>query len=120
MTPDTAAVKKTAVRRQKSRQDEKGKKKRYNIRKIAGLVLVFALVLYAGYVLIWQQFTISEKNAEIDALQQQITAASDETDRLKEELEQVNDPEYLERIAREKLGLVRANERVFVDSNKGD
>ena len=32
----------------------------------------------------------------------------------------MEDPEYIERIAREKLGLVRPNERVFVDANKSD
>ena len=40
--------------------------------------------------------------------------------RLKEELESVNDPEYLERMAREKLGLVSPNERVYIDENSGN
>lgn len=100
-------------------KNEKNKKK-YDIKKIGIYAAVAILIVYAVYVLIWQQFTISKKNAEIDTLQQQINDAEDETDRLKKELEDVTDPEYLERMAREKLGLVQANERVFIDSNKGD
>ena len=40
--------------------------------------------------------------------------------KLEAELENLNDPAYLEKIAREKLGLVRPNERVFVDANKSE
>ncbi|MFR1500127.1 MAG: FtsB family cell division protein [Monoglobus pectinilyticus] len=50
-------------------------------------------------------------------MNEQITSANQETERLKEELENVNDPEYLERMAREKLGLVGPNERVYIDAN---
>lgn len=55
--------------------------------------------------------TISKKNQEIDALQEKISAASQQTEKLQEELDNLNDPAYLERIAREKLGLVEPNER---------
>ena len=122
MDSDISVKRKSSANRPKRVSDgpQKNKKKKYNLKKIAVFAGVFVFIVYAGYVLIWQQFTISKKIAEIDALQQQITEASDETERLKQELEEVNDPEYLERIAREKLGLVQANERVFVDSNKGD
>ena len=44
--------------------------------------------------------------------------ATQQTEKLEAELENLNDPAYLEQIAREKLGLVRPNERVFVDANK--
>lgn len=64
-----------------------------------------------------QQSTINRKNNEIRNLNEQITSANQETERLKEELENVNDPEYLERMAREKLGLVGPNERVYIDAN---
>ena len=67
--------------------------------------------------MIGQQSTINRKNNEIRNLNEQITSANQETERLKEELENVNDPEYLERMAREKLGLVGPNERVYIDAN---
>ena len=73
--------------------------------------------VYFVCMMIGQQSTINRKNNEIRNLNEQITSANQETERLKEELENVNDPEYLERMAREKLGLVGPNERVYIDAN---
>lgn len=97
---------------------KKSDKKRINIKKLVIRVATVALCLYFVYAVIWQQSMISKKNDEIDELKQQVELATDESERLKQEMEMLEDPEYIERIAREKLGLVRPNERVFVDSNK--
>lgn len=70
--------------------------------------------------MIWQQITISRKDNEIKALEEQITAATQQTEKLQQELDNLNDPEYLEKIAREKLNLVLPNERIFVDANKSN
>ncbi len=83
-----------------------------------GVSLLLLAVLYFVYVLISQQISISAKNREIQALEEEIQAATGRTEALQAELEHMNDPEYLERVAREKLGLIRPNERVFVDANK--
>ena len=37
---------------------------------------------------------------------------------LEEEINKSNSPEYIEKVAREKLGMYLQNERVYVDSNK--
>ncbi len=80
-------------------------------------VAVLVFCVYFVCMMIGQQSTINRKNNEIRNLNEQITSANQETERLKEELENVNDPEYLERMAREKLGLVGPNERVYIDAN---
>ena len=95
-------------------------KRKLNPRRFVFAMLAIGFVVYFVYVMIWQQVTISKKNQEIDALQEKISAASQQTEKLQEELDNLNDPAYLERIAREKLGLVEPNERVFVDANKSD
>lgn len=77
-------------------------------------VAVLVFCVYFVCMMIGQQSTINRKNNEIRNLNEQITSANQETERLKEELENVNDPEYLERRAREKLGLVGPNERVYI------
>lgn len=91
-----------------------------NIKKIIITGVAVIAAIYFIYILIWQQIAISNKNNEIDQLKQRVTAAGEESERLKQEVENLNDPDYLERVAREKLGLVRPNERVFVDSNKSE
>lgn len=94
--------------------------RKINLKKMVIAAAVAALAVYFIYVLIWQQVTISNKNSEIEELKMQVNSASEESERLKQEVESLNDPEYLERVARERLGLVRPNERVFVDSNKSE
>lgn len=89
-----------------------------NPKRLLIAVLVVLFTVYFVYVMIWQQIAITKKNREIQELEEQVQAAASQTEALKAELENLNDPAYLEKIAREKLGLVRPNERVFVDANK--
>lgn len=94
------------------------RKRKLNLKKFTIAILVLLFAIYFSYIMIWQQITISKKNGEINALRERIEAANTQTQKLEAELENLNDPEYLEKIAREKLGLIRPNERVFVDANK--
>ena len=83
---------------------KKTKNVKFNIKRLVVSVAVLVFCVYFVCMMIGQQSTINRKNNQ-------------ETERLKEELENVNDPEYLERMAREKLGLVGPNERVYIDAN---
>ena len=94
------------------------KKKKWKPQRVVTAVVVMVFALYFVYIMIWQQVTISKKNKEINALEEKVQTATQQTEKLEAELENLNDPAYLEQIAREKLGLVRPNERVFVDANK--
>ncbi len=110
-----------ADRRKIKRGDKAGASvRKINVKKMVIAAAVAVVAAYFIYVLIWQQVTISNKNSEIEELRLQVNSASEESERLKQEVENLNDPEYLERVARERLGLVRPNERVFVDSNKSE
>lgn len=95
-------------------------KKRYNMKKLCLAAVIVAVIVYFVYAMIWQQVMISKKNDEIDELSKKIEEATAESEKLRQEVENLNDPEYIERVAREQLGLVYPNERVFVDSNKSD
>ncbi len=104
---------------QKGRKSQK-KKRRLNTRRFLTVLIVAFFSIYFVYIMIWQQITISRKDNEIKALEEQITAATQQTEKLQQELDNLNDPEYLEKIAREKLNLVLPNERIFVDANKSN
>ncbi len=106
-----------SVRTSPAKEKQKGK---IAPGRLLAVILVGLFVLYFIYIMIWQQVMLSKKNKEIDALEEKISAATQQTEQLKEQLSSMEDPEYIERIAREKLGLVRPNERVFVDANKSD
>ena len=56
------------------------------------------------------------------AKEQKIEVAEDELNQNKQDLEEekqnINSTEYIEKLAREKLGMYLQNERVYIDSNK--
>lgn len=102
--------------------DNKNKKSKISVdpKRLIFLIIVSVFVIYFVGVMISQQIVINKKNKEIDALEEKISATALQTEKLEQELENLNDPEYLEQVAREKLGLVRPNERVFIDANKSE
>lgn len=106
------------------KEDRKRRKnsprKKRDIKKIGIRAVAAVLILYFVYFTIWQQVMINRKDKELDSLTVKIEEATRESERLQKEIENLSDPEYIEQYARENLGLVRPNERVFVDSNKSE
>ena len=84
--------------------------------------IFFIALLIWGVVLIRQQKNIIQYQREIKELSAKINVAQDELNQskqnLEEEINKSNSPEYIEKVAREKLGMYLQNERVYVDSNK--
>ena len=81
---------------------------------------VIALIIWI-VMLIKQQISITQYKDEIKVLSSKIEVAEDELNQNKQDLEQEkeksNNLEYIEKLAREKLGMYLQNERVYVDSN---
>ena len=103
------------VRDRAARTIKKTGKVKINFKRLALSLFVLVFCVYFVCKVISQQTVLSRKNDEIQSINAQIETASRETERLNSELESVNDPEYMERMAREKLGLVAPNERVYID-----
>lgn len=84
------------------------KLKRKAMAATVGLCVVVAGVLYLGQVIAsW------EAKRELRALEHELQAAKEENERLQEEMVLLQDMEYIEIKAREKLGLVRPGEMIF-------
>ena len=60
---------------------------------------------------------IAEIQSNIEKIIAQISEQEKEIARLEEEINKSNSLEYIEKVAREKLGMYLQNERVYVDSN---
>ena len=71
--------------------------------------------------MIKQQINITQYKNEIKSLSSKIEVAEDELNQNKEDLEEEKQNtaklEYIEKLAREKLGMYLPNERVYIDSN---
>ena len=83
-------------------------------------LLIIAFVIWM-VVLIKQQLNISQYKNDVKTLSQKIEVAEENLQQdkqyLEEEKQNTNSLEYIEKLAREKLGMYLQNERVYIDSN---
>ena len=88
--------------------------------KLLRNAFVIALIVWIE-MLIKQQINIIQYQDEIKLLSSKIEVAEDELNQNKQDLKQKEQDtqslEYIEKIAREKLGMYLQNERVYIDSN---
>lgn len=81
-------------------------------------VLFVLLLVYLAVNLIGQQQLIENKNAELAGVEAAIAAEAKQSEVLQRDKDELMSDESLELIAREKLGMVKPGERVFVDLNR--
>ena len=74
-----------------------------------------ALIIWI-VMLIKQQLNISQYKDEIKGLSSKIEVAENKQN-LEQEKKNTDSLEYIEKLAREKLGMYLQNERVYIDSN---
>lgn len=73
---------------------------------------------YFVYLIIGQQSQLSVINAENKAAQQRLEQAVKTNAALIEERNQLNNPAYIEKVAREELGLVKPGEVPYIPAGK--
>jgi cell division protein FtsL len=80
--------------------------------------LLAVVLIYAAFTFTAQSNDLYILNLEIKQLEQKIAKEEKEKQKLLEEKDEISSDESIEKIAREKLGMVKDGERVFVDTNK--
>lgn len=91
-------------------------KKKYRVDYVR--VLLIVCFAYFCITFVKQQLEINEYNVKINSVTEDIADAKQEIDNLNETKIRANDSEYIEKIAREELGLVKPYEKIFVDVSK--
>lgn len=81
-------------------------------------ILFVVLLTYAMYVFYTQQIKLNNYDNEKQYYNDQIADLNAQKEELVVKKENVNSPEYIEDIAREKLDMYLPNEKVFVDMSK--
>lgn len=81
------------------------------------LIIMSGLIFYFIITLIQQQDEISAIRAQMQMLEHKISQERENQEKLLEQKSKANTDEFIESIAREKLGMVREGERLFVDSD---
>jgi cell division protein FtsB len=83
-----------------------------------GTVILLMLFVYLAYTAVGQQKILFAKKIEMDKVQNKVSDELKTNDDLKKQQKMLNSDEYNEKVARDKLGMVKQNEKVFVDIGK--
>ncbi len=92
--------------------------KKINMKVFLKKGLFCCILIYICFLLISQQFSLSRLNEKKDDIEIKIAAAQKEQTELQAQKDASGTDEYLERVAREKLGYMKPSEKVFIDSSK--
>lgn len=81
------------------------------------LLLLFVFTVYKFFV---NYQHINELKKRINSLENAVTLAEEEKIELQEELKNIDNPEYIEKIARDELGLVKPGELLLIPVEEGE
>ena len=91
-------------------------KKIKKIKKPYKKIILLFIAIYVVYTLIAQQKTLNAYSIEQRNYSKQIKQEQESKETLLKTKERVNSTEYIEDVAREKLGMYLPNERVYFDA----
>ena len=83
-------------------------------------IFMVVFMVYAVIILVNQQFSISELKDAEQAAASKIESVKKDNDKLEEMINNATSVEYIEKMAREQLGLVKSGERVYIDQSSSD
>lgn len=81
------------------------------------IISVFIVIIgYIGILIFKQEMYISELNRQTSEAQQRLEQAQQENQALTEEKQKLHQPEYIEKVAREELGMTMPGEVPYISS----
>lgn len=86
-------------------------------KKLVTTFCLTAFFIYMGYILVEQQGKLNKLDAELVSYNREIQEQKLESEKLNSILDSISDDEYMEEVARERLGLVKSSEIIFVDAS---
>lgn len=82
------------------------KKKKFSFKNI---IIVLA-ALYAGYIIVSTQISMNKIKAEVNIRQQELEKVKEKNQKLQDEVNMSKTDAYYEKLARERLGLIKPGE----------
>lgn len=102
--------------RQKKSNKKAFKKQKRNINIIHIISVLFCI--YFVYTMFDQQIKINNYNSQIEMYEKDIETKNNLVDYYSKQNENIQSDEYIESVAREKLGYIKPYEKIFVDANR--
>ncbi len=79
------------------------------------VIIILIAILVISYVR--QELTMNKIHKDIEAKQTQLNELQDKNKKLQDEVNQSSTDEYIERMARERLGMIKDGEKVITNSD---
>ena len=86
------------------------------LRRLLKTIIVIAFLLYSGIVIAKQEMSFQKYDNELNNYKTMISEEEIRHEQLISTKNHITTKEYIEEVAREKLGLVMPNEVVFIDA----
>lgn len=96
-----------------STQSNKRRAKRVRSKSRLIMVMMLCLLSWAGVIYWDQHVKLTDKKAELNELNMQLSEVHKSNVKAKKEVERLNDPEYIEQKIRKELNYVKEGERIF-------
>lgn len=94
------------------------KKTKTRKKSLMFFVLPVVIMVYFCITFVQQQITISQLSDKADSIRNEIQVQNELKKEIATEMQSENELKRVEKIAREKLGFLKKNERLFVDSSR--
>lgn len=107
----------TLEEREHRRKMMTGKKSKRRKRNVLPVVVLLMLAIYLVYSYINQSFRLSKLRQEKEHLEMQKVVLQKEIETLKLDYANKDSLDFVEKIAREKLGMIKSNEQIYIDIN---
>ncbi|MFW6001477.1 MAG: FtsB family cell division protein [Halanaerobium sp.] len=78
------------------------------------ITIIIIIALIAAFNFYQNMVKLNQIENEVEEIESQIARAEAENEELKEQIDNTSSDEYIEEIAREKLGLVKPGEKMFI------
>ena len=93
---------------------QNSKKQKLGGFSLGWLLVTFCVLIYGVYVIGDKAMTISQLNSDMDQARLRLEEAQKENQQLKEENASLSDDAYIEKLAREELGMTRKGEIPYI------
>lgn len=81
-------------------------------------MIVIVILIYASWIFIDQRIQLAELNSQKEDLLKTMEQLREKEQLLVQEKEMISDPNHIERIARERLKMVKPNEIIYIDQER--
>lgn len=90
-------------------------KMKINLKSLLTKLILVLVGIYLVITFIAQQKKINAYNYNIDYLSSEIDEQNEHKNELTATRDNINSPDYIEQVAREKLNMYKPNEKVYID-----